>query len=108
MIGDTAPWPVRRLEAPVPAADDRAMRAGAHPADDCPPARPGRRTTQSRTRQIASVRLRGVASLAARLAVPEAAVRGWIDGSDAPPQPIFLAAVDLILLDAEKRARSPS
>jgi len=36
------------------------------------------------------------------------AVRGWIEGSDAPPQAIFLAAVDLILLDAEKRARSAS
>ena len=84
------------------------MRAGAHPADDCPPARPGRRTTHARTLHLACVLLGGVSQLAARLAVPDAAVRGWIDGSDAPPQAIFLAAVDLILLDAEKRSRSAS
>jgi hypothetical protein len=84
------------------------MRAGASPADDCPPARPGRRTTHARTLHLACVVLGGVSQLAAHLAVPEAAVRGWIEGSDEPPQAIFLSAVDLILLDAEKRARAPS
>jgi hypothetical protein len=84
------------------------MRAGAFPADDCPPARPGRRTTHARTLHLACVVLGGVSQLAAHLAVTEAAVRGWIEGSDQPPQAIFLSAVDLILLDAEKRARPAS
>lgn len=84
------------------------MRASARPADDCPPARPGRRTTHARTLHLACVLLGGVPQLAAHLAATEAAVRGWIEGRDEPPQAVFLAAVDLILLDAEKRSRSLS
>ena len=80
------------------------MRAGAYPADDCPSARPGRRTTHARTLHLACLVLGGVAELAAHLKTSEAAVRGWIEGAEEPPAAAFLAAVDVILLDADRRS----
>ena len=84
------------------------MRAGASPANDCPPDRPGRRTTHARTLHLACVVLGGVSQLAVHLGAPEAAVRAWIEGSEEPAPAVFLAAVELILLDAERRAGAAS
>jgi DNA-binding transcriptional regulator YdaS (Cro superfamily) len=47
--------------------------------------------------------LGGAAQLAAQLGASEAAVRSWIEGIDEPPESAFLAAVEILLLNAEER-----
>jgi hypothetical protein len=84
------------------------MRARASAAKDCPVARPGRRTTQARALHLACEVLGGVAQLAAHLSVSEAALRAWVEGTEEPPASAFLAAVEIILLDAERGAAKAS
>lgn len=44
-------------------------------------------------------------ALADHLGVPQADLMGWLRGREDPPYPVFLAAVGILLLDAEKPAR---
>jgi hypothetical protein len=46
--------------------------------------------------------LGGVAQLAVHLQVSEYAVNTWLEGREEPPESIFLAAVEIILLAAER------
>jgi hypothetical protein len=46
--------------------------------------------------------LGGVAQLAVHLQVSEYAVSTWLEGREEPPESIFLAAVEIILLAAER------
>jgi hypothetical protein len=79
------------------------MRTGASPAVDCPNPAPSRRTIYARTFHRACLLLGGVAQLAAQLRASEAAVRSWVEGIDEPPEASFLAAVEVLLLNAEER-----
>ena len=79
------------------------MRTGASRAADCPTAAPARRTVHARALHRACLVLGGVAQLAAQLGASEAAVRSWIQGIDEPPESAFLAAVEILLLNAEER-----
>ena len=44
----------------------------------------------------------GVAQLAAQLDTTERTVRGWLEGVEEPPEAAFLAAVEILLLAADK------
>ena len=71
--------------------------------DDCPSPAP-RESTQARALHLACLMLGGLAKLAEHLRASEAAVQSWIEGLEDPPETMFLAAVEVILLDTEKRA----
>lgn len=79
------------------------MRTGTSRAADCPNAAPARRTVHARTLHRACLVLGGVAQLAAQLRASEVAVRSWVEGIDEPPEATFLAAVEILLLNAEER-----
>lgn len=70
---------------------------------DCPDPRASRPTTYGRAFHAACVLAGGLAGLAVRLGVSEALVRDWIEGSSMPPEEKFLAAVEIIVADAERR-----
>jgi hypothetical protein len=78
------------------------MRPGAAGITDCPAPAPSRRTIYARTFHRACLVVGGVAQLAAQLQAPEAAVQRWIEGADDPPESFFLAAVEILLLNAEE------
>lgn len=46
--------------------------------------------------------LGGVEGLARHLGVAEPSLRRWMEGREEPPQMVFLAAIELILLYLEK------
>lgn len=77
------------------------MRIGASAAADCPLARPSRETTYARALHRACLLLGGVGQLAAHLEASEHAVRDWLEGREEPPEHVFVAAVEIILLAAE-------
>ena len=45
--------------------------------------------------------LGGLAQLAVHLKVSDYAVRTWLEGREEPPEDVFVAAVEIILLAAE-------
>ncbi|MGQ0545529.1 MAG: hypothetical protein ACT4P3_09385 [Betaproteobacteria bacterium] len=47
-----------------------------------------------------------LAALARHLGVAEAALRTWLQGREEPPYPVFLAAVEILLLAAENPAQN--
>jgi hypothetical protein len=69
---------------------------------DCPLPSPSRQTTYARTLHRACLILGGVAALARHLGVSEAALRNWLEGRDDPPQMVFLAAIEIILLHLDQ------
>jgi DNA-binding transcriptional regulator YiaG len=73
---------------------------------ECPSAPASRETTQARTLHRACLILGGLPQLAAHLGVSEATLQGWLEGRDEPPQMVFLAAVEIVLLHLEKPGRS--
>jgi hypothetical protein len=77
------------------------MRTSASTAADCPLARPSRETTYVRALHRACLLLGGLAQLADHLKVSEHAVRTWLEGREEPPESVFLAAVEIIVLAAE-------
>jgi hypothetical protein len=88
------------------AADDARMRASpSRKPVDCPLAPPSRRTTLARAIHSACVILGGVPNLATHLGVPAALVRDWLEGEVEPPQAMFLAAVEVILLHLDTEGR---
>lgn len=70
---------------------------------DCPAAPPSQQSTYARTLHSACLIVGGVPRLAGHLGVPAALLHGWLAGEAEPPQPIFLAAVEIILLHLDTR-----
>jgi hypothetical protein len=77
------------------------MRISASAAADCPLAPPSRETTHVRALHRACLILGGLAQLASHLKVPDHALRSWLEGREEPPEAIFLAAVEILLLAAQ-------
>ena len=73
---------------------------------DCPAAPPSRETTPARALHRACLILGGVGPLARHLGVSEAALTAWLEGRDDPPQMVFLAAVEIVLLHLDKSGGS--
>jgi hypothetical protein len=73
---------------------------------DCPAAPPARETTYARALHRACLIAGGVQQLANHLGVPESSLQGWLEGRDDPPQMVFLAAVEIVLLHLESRGAS--
>ena len=73
---------------------------------DCPAASPSRQTTYARALHRACLILGGVPQLANHLGVAESALRAWLEGRNDPPQMVFLAAVEIVLLHLEKPGSS--
>jgi len=69
---------------------------------DCPAAPPSRQTTYARALHRACLILGGVQQLASHLGVSETSLQTWLEGRDDPPQMVFLAAVEIVLLHLEK------
>ena len=74
-------------------------------ARDCPLAPPEHASVQSRALHRACLIVGGVDLLAQRLSVGVAELKGWLKGDDLPPEHVFLACVDIILLYASGRGR---
>lgn len=63
-----------------------------------------RKSVYVRALHRACVILGSLDALARHLGISEADLRPWLQGRADPPYPIFLAAVEILLLDAEKPA----
>jgi len=74
------------------------MRELSAAARDCPLAPPEHASVYSRTLHRACVIVGGIAQLAKHLAVTEAELRNWMNGDPQPPEAVFLAAVEVLLL----------
>jgi hypothetical protein len=72
-------------------------------ARDCPLAPPEHASVQSRALHRACLIVGGVDLLAQRLSVSVEALKGWLKGDDLPPERVFLACVEIILLYASGR-----
>jgi hypothetical protein len=68
----------------------------------CGGAPPSRATVYSRTLQRACEALGGPQALAAHLHVDIAQLSRWIDARAQPPLDVFLAAVDIVVLHADR------
>ena len=73
-------------------------------AASCGGAPPSRATVYSRTLQRACEIVGGPLVLAQQLKVKSGDLVRWIDGQTLPPMDVFLTAVDLVLLHAERSA----
>ena len=62
----------------------------------------------SRTLQKAAQLAGGTKQLARQLRVPLAELQKWLAGSDTPPMPVFLRAVDLVLDETSASGSDPS
>ena len=71
-------------------------------ATECGGAPPARANVYSRTLQRACEILGGPKALADHLRVKQADLARWIDGQAPPPMDVFLAAVDVVLLHADR------
>jgi len=80
--------------------------SAAKKVEDCPMAPPARRTTYAKALHRACVVLGGASELAQRLDVPEISLRDWMEGREEPPEDVFLAAVELLLLYLEQPGRA--
>jgi len=78
------------------------MPFSAEARHECPTAPPSRKSTYAKALHRACVVIGGVDRLAARLSVPEATLRNWMEGREDPPEEVFLAAVEVLLLYLEK------
>jgi hypothetical protein len=75
-------------------------------AKDCPLAPPAHASVYARTLHRACLVLGGVDQLAKHLDVPVADLGLWLRGEKLPPERVFLAAVEVVLLHAGARGRS--
>ena len=73
---------------------------------DCPLAPSAQSSVYARTLHIACLILGGIEQLAKHLEVSAAALRGWVVGEEEPPLPIFLAAVEVVLLHLGQTGRA--
>jgi hypothetical protein len=81
------------------------MRAAAAKID-CPLPPPARKSTHARALHRACVILGGLPLLAQHLGVPEASLQAWLEGREEPPQMVFLAAIEIVLLHLEQGGRA--
>jgi len=72
------------------------------PREDCPQPPESRQTTHARALHRACLILGGAEQMARHLGVSEASLRSWLEGREDPPQMVFLAAVEIVLLHLEK------
>jgi hypothetical protein len=82
------------------------MREMSAAAKDCPLAPPEHASAYARAVHRACLIVGGVQSLAKHLKVSEAELRRWMAGEEEPPEPVFLAAVEVILLYADGVGRA--
>jgi hypothetical protein len=82
------------------------MRQSAAARADCPSAWPSRASVYARTLHRACVIVGGVERLASQLRVSAVSLVAWVEGREVPPLAVFLAAVDVILLNAETAGRA--
>jgi len=75
-----------------------AMAAPVPANADCPKPPLSRQSTYARALHRACLVLGGAEELSRHLGVSEAAVRAWLEGREDPPQMVFLAAVEIVLL----------
>lgn len=68
---------------------------------DCPIAPEARKSTYARALHRACLILGGVDRLAEHLDVTEARLVAWLQSSEEPPYEVFLAAVEVILLNLD-------
>jgi len=68
---------------------------------DCPIAPAARKSTYARALHRACVILGGVAALAAHLGIAEGQLASWLQGEEEPPDEVFLAVVEVILLNLD-------
>jgi hypothetical protein len=85
------------------------MRQSSARAPDCPLAPPEHASVHSRALHRACLILGGIVQLAKHLGVPESDLRSWMTGnSGPPPEPVFLRAVEVLILYASGKGQSPS
>ena len=82
------------------------MRRTAAAALECPLAPPQQASVYSRALHRACLIVGGLPALARRLEVDEAGLLGWIQGEARPPERVFLACIEIILLDAGGQGRA--
>jgi hypothetical protein len=82
------------------------VRETAGAAKDCPLAPPEHASVYARTLHRACLIVGGIRQLAERLEVPEADVRRWLKGEDIPPEEVFVAAVEIVLLYAAEAGKA--
>jgi len=73
---------------------------------ECPTPPPSRQTTHSRALHRACLILGGVPALAQHLGLPEASIDAWLEGREEPPQMVFLAAIEIVLLHLDQAGRA--
>ena len=73
---------------------------------ECPQPPPSRKSTQARALHRACIIVGGVQALARQLGVPEASLNAWLEGREDPPQMVFLAAVEIVLLHVDPAGRA--
>jgi hypothetical protein len=83
-----------------------AMAAPVPATADCPNPPPARESTYARALHRACLILGGAEQLSRHLGVSEPALRAWLEGRDEPPQMVFLAAVEIVLLHLDKTGRA--
>lgn len=73
---------------------------------DCPQPPEPRQTTHARALHRACLILGGVEHLSRHLGVSESGLRSWLEGREDPPQMVFLAAVEIVLLHLDRAGRA--
>jgi len=81
------------------------MRSSAAINVDCPLPQ-GRPSTSVRALHRACLILGGVPALAKHLGVAEVSLRRWLEQAEEPPQMVFLAAVEIMLLHLDQAGRA--
>lgn len=81
------------------------MRETSAAAKECPLAPPEHATVHARAIHRACLVLGGAERLARHLDVALADLVGWLRGESPPPERVFLAAVEIILLHASGEGR---
>jgi len=82
----------------------RTMQGPALHSLDCPALPSSKVTVYARTLHRACEVLGGMEPLSRQLGVSASVLALWIRGREDPPLPVFLAAVDIVLLAAERGA----
>lgn len=82
------------------------MREHSAAARDCPLAPPAHASVYSRALHRACLVVGGIDLLSQRLEVDEDKLRGWLKGDEQPPERVFLACVEIVLLYASGGGRA--
>lgn len=82
------------------------MRETSAAAKNCPLAPPEHASVYARTLHRACLVLGGIEQLAKHLEAAEVDLRRWLGGEVQPPERVFLAAVEIVLLHAGGAGRA--